>query len=297
MEKIPLIIIGIGLFLYASEYSNRYSKNNGVVTDSITDMQWQDDYSDNNDTVKKATWQDALIYCHNLSLDNRGDWRLPSIRDLKSIVDDTKSSPPLNPIFTNIVSNANYWSSSTKKSDTNYAWGVYFEGGSDTWYSKTEESYVRCVRGGYIDYESSNNINMSYVQDGTVLHITEGFANLNQAQQPIFQFNLYHDLGNNTKDAVQINTNYQSKIDFDNAFTNDILILSTSNENLESVGMEIAGKGFMSADSVNSDFSIKIRKDNIGYNLESTGSFVTDGRTIRNIVAYGIQYQDQNSSN
>jgi hypothetical protein len=42
-----------------------------------------------------------------------------------------------------------YWSSTTRASDSSYAWGVYFDVGNDYWNAKTFEYRVRCVRGGH----------------------------------------------------------------------------------------------------------------------------------------------------
>jgi len=138
-------MIGISLFLYA-EFSR---DNSGIVVDSATDLAWQDDYSDNAGKIKKATWQDALIYCHELSLGGKNDWRLPNIRELKSIVDDTKSNPAIYSIFTDVdFSFKFYWSATTIVSPSSKVWGVYFMlGGIDSMLSKTDEYSIRCVRG------------------------------------------------------------------------------------------------------------------------------------------------------
>jgi len=141
MRKTILIMIGISLFLYA-EFSRDSS---GVVADSTTGLEWQDDYSDNGGTVKSATWQDALIYCEELSLGGKNDWRLPNIRELKSIVDDTKDNPAINSVFTNVA--FSYWSATTNASDSNEAWYIFSDYGNKIWLSKTFTIHIRCVRG------------------------------------------------------------------------------------------------------------------------------------------------------
>ena len=136
-------MIGASLFLYAG-----FSRDSsGVVADSATGLAWQDDYSDNGGEIKKASWQDALVYCKELSLGGKNDWRLPNIRELKSIVDDTKYNPAINSVFTNVTSDG-YWSATTTASDSSNAWSVTFYNGYDCWNSKTYEDYIRCVRGG-----------------------------------------------------------------------------------------------------------------------------------------------------
>jgi len=143
MKKTILIIIGVSLFLYAGLNRDK----SGVVADSATGLAWQDDYSDNRGEIKKAIWQDSLIYCHDLSLGGKNDWRLPNMRELKSIIDDVKSNPAINSVFTNTTPNK-YWSATTGASVSSNAWLVDFSSGYDYWDSKTNEHYIRCVRGG-----------------------------------------------------------------------------------------------------------------------------------------------------
>jgi hypothetical protein len=57
MKKILMIVLGLSTVVMAD-----FTKSNGVVTDSATSLQWQDDYSDNGGDIKTATWQDAINY-------------------------------------------------------------------------------------------------------------------------------------------------------------------------------------------------------------------------------------------
>ena len=137
--KKTLLIMALAVCLYAGEL--------GVVLDNKTGLAWQDDYRDNAGEIKNTTWQDALVYCHELRLGGRSDWRLPNIKELRSIVDRSRFNPTIDSVFTNVVSNY-YWSSTTVVSDSSYAWFVFFEYGIDYKYIKSNKGYVRCVRGG-----------------------------------------------------------------------------------------------------------------------------------------------------
>jgi len=139
MRRFFLITVATMLWLYAGEL--------GVIEDSKTGLAWQDDYSDNAGEIKIATWQEALVYCEELSLGGRDDWRLPNIKELRSITDKSRFDPAIDSVFTNVVSDY-YWSSTTVASDSSNAWLVSFEYGIDGWYRKTNEGSVRCVRGG-----------------------------------------------------------------------------------------------------------------------------------------------------
>ncbi len=119
-----------------------YTKSGNIVTDSVTGLQWQDDA-----VATTTTWQGAIDRCEALTLDTYSDWRLPNLNELTSIVDDTKSNPSIDTtVFTNTFSNV-YWSSTTNVYSS-YAWAIPFRHGKQSFYTKTDSSYVRCVRAG-----------------------------------------------------------------------------------------------------------------------------------------------------
>ena len=67
MRTILFILIGV-----SSLMAGNFTRNiGGVVTDSRTNLEWQDDYSDNGNSIKRATWQSAIDYCENLNLDGK----------------------------------------------------------------------------------------------------------------------------------------------------------------------------------------------------------------------------------
>ncbi len=120
-----------------------YRSSKGVVYDKKTQLLWQD----NEDAKKvKKSWNDAKSYCHSLSLAGFDDWRLPSQKELRSIVDFSRYNPAIKRAFENVNSD-NYWSSITDASDVSYAWSVSFGNGNDGWNLKFLTPYsVRCVR-------------------------------------------------------------------------------------------------------------------------------------------------------
>jgi hypothetical protein len=144
-KKILLILISFSAVALAD-----FSRSSvGVVTDTKTSLQWQDDYSDNGGAVKEANWKDAIKYCNELQLDG-GGWRLPNKNELLSIVDYTKYNPAIDDSengFQNTTS-GNYWSSTTSASDTSFAWFVNFYHGYSYHNYKSYNNYVRCVRSG-----------------------------------------------------------------------------------------------------------------------------------------------------
>lgn len=126
---------------------NNYVDNgDGTVTDTMSNLVWQKD-----DDGVARNWQSALAYCENLSLAGSSDWRLPDVKELSSLVtiipsDETYYAPAISATYFP-TAKSDYWSSTTIKYSTEYAWYVRFSsGGVDTDGDKTEFRYARCVR-------------------------------------------------------------------------------------------------------------------------------------------------------
>lgn len=118
-----------------------YTDNgNGTITDNVTSLMWQ-----KQDDGTAWAWADALTYCEGLTLGGHSDWRLPNIKELSSLVDDTRHSPAIDPIFTS-TQLSNYWSSTTYASNLSVALLVAFQDGNVSYGNKTSGFYVRCVR-------------------------------------------------------------------------------------------------------------------------------------------------------
>ena len=124
--------------------AGNYTDNgDGTITDSSTGLIWQQ-----TGPSDSMIWEKALAYCEGLNLGGFSDWRLPTIKELKSLVDDSRNNPAINiSYFLNTVSSF-YWSSTTYANGTNGAWGVSFDDGGDFYYGKNSSHYVRADRGG-----------------------------------------------------------------------------------------------------------------------------------------------------
>ena len=121
----------------------------GIVTDSSTELQWQDDYSDNGGSVKNTDWTNAIAYCEALELGDYVDWRLPNKKELLSIVSYSNAIPSLDEVFAT-YSRTDYsrYFSSTTASTKSYVWHVFFNYGYSNIRLKTDSGNIRCVRGG-----------------------------------------------------------------------------------------------------------------------------------------------------
>jgi len=76
------------------------------------------------------------------------DWRLPSVSELRTIVDCSHGAPCVAPIFGPTQSAGYYWSSSSDTINPSDAWLVYFLDGSVGTTTKELNYYVQAVRGG-----------------------------------------------------------------------------------------------------------------------------------------------------
>jgi hypothetical protein len=92
------------------------------------------------------SWHPAQSYARSLALAGRSDWRLPSVRELESLLDRSKYRPEMRPEIP-FRDARSYWSSTTFGSRGNNAWIVMFDGAYVLSYYKTNCYHVRCLRG------------------------------------------------------------------------------------------------------------------------------------------------------
>jgi uncharacterized repeat protein (TIGR02543 family) len=121
----------------------------GTVTDTASSLVWQQ-----GEVVGQMLWwEEALKYCETLTLANKTDWRLPNIKELESLVDDTRESLQIDTRFFPGARAVPYWSSTTFVTDPTWAWTTPFNtGAGQARFEKNgPSSYynfgVRCVRG------------------------------------------------------------------------------------------------------------------------------------------------------
>jgi len=96
----------------------------------------------------QKTWEDAITYCEGLSLAGYTDWRLPNIKELESITDDSIYSPAIDTNYFPDANASSYWSSTTSVEYSPDAWLVFSSSGYVNSSDKSVSSYVRCIRGG-----------------------------------------------------------------------------------------------------------------------------------------------------
>lgn len=115
----------------------------GTVTDNTSGRMWQQ--SDDN---TGRNWQQAHAYCDSLTLAGHTDWRLPDIKELRGIVDNTVDYPAINGTYYPGTDSDPYWSSTSVASTPTRAWYVNFNLGYVIHQAKTVSTNVcvRCIR-------------------------------------------------------------------------------------------------------------------------------------------------------
>jgi hypothetical protein len=147
----------------------RFTDNaNGTVTDTLTGLVWLK----NANCYSRQIWYGALTSSNALANGQcglsdssaAGDWRLPNVDELESLVDLSHSNPslPAGHPFTSVQSGV-YWSSSTYANNTTFAWYVGMDGGSVNYHDKANSYYVWPVRGG----QSGSFGNLTILKSGS----------------------------------------------------------------------------------------------------------------------------------
>ncbi|MCP3903611.1 MAG: DUF1566 domain-containing protein [Planctomycetes bacterium] len=155
----------------------------GTVTDLNTALMWQK----TPDFENKLAWSAAVTHAQGLELAGHDDWRLPTLKELYSLIDFMGSQFSLTPYIDTAyfdfqydpveTKNTQYWSSTvyvgtTMQGDPT-AFGVNFADGRIKGYPKDIgffSAYVRCVRSD-TEYGVNNFVDNG---DGTVTDLASG---------------------------------------------------------------------------------------------------------------------------
>ncbi len=147
----------------------RFTDNSdGTVTDNLTGLIWlkQANYNSTAGGTGSTVWNDAVDFCKALASGMcglsdgsfAGDWRLPNVKELQSLIHYAYYNPSLpntagtgqwisGDPFTNVQSSS-YWSATTSAGNDFYAWRVYMSNGYVNYAGKTSSLYVWPVRAG-----------------------------------------------------------------------------------------------------------------------------------------------------
>jgi hypothetical protein len=123
---------GEGQSVFAAAPPNQYTAASGEVTDNYTGLIWQQADSAAGAGAAVIPWSGAAGYCASLGL-NGHTWRVPSINELATLVDEAHVGPAINKtMFPNTkygsYSNNWYWANTTYGTGS-YGWAINFDDG------------------------------------------------------------------------------------------------------------------------------------------------------------------------
>jgi len=112
------------------------------VRDLGTGLIWQRTVPD-----RTFAFDEAGAYCGQLSLAGQPGWRLPSMTELLTLIDEGAAAAPLidATAFPNTPSEA-FWTSSEFGGASGMAWQVYFDHGNGLYGLSSAQLSVRCLR-------------------------------------------------------------------------------------------------------------------------------------------------------
>ena len=126
----------------------------GTITDGRTGLIWQKcNYGNLGDNcamyesrTQEFNWKSALAACSELELADYADWRLPSVKELESIVLYNTNMPTINRTYFPNTLSRYYWTSTTVVGNSNNKWIVNFYDGDIKPEETHKELPIRCVR-------------------------------------------------------------------------------------------------------------------------------------------------------
>ncbi|MBA7633866.1 hypothetical protein ES703_41437 [subsurface metagenome] len=140
--KAFILMVAVMFFPGVDGMAGDFTDNgDGTVTDNVTCLMWQQG------EAGSMNWEDAITYCKALYLAGYTDWRLPNIKEMESITDDTLYGPAIDTTYFPDV-HGWYYSSTSGLGIYSPAWCVSFVTGHVSSHGKSNRFYVRCVRGG-----------------------------------------------------------------------------------------------------------------------------------------------------
>ncbi|WHN65088.1 DUF1566 domain-containing protein [Cysteiniphilum sp. QT6929] len=121
---------------------------NDALYDKLTGLMWGKDGS----VFGQKDWNNATSYATNLTLCGYDDWRLPTINELKSLVNYSDTVSPAHWLdlsgFSNVVG-GEYWSSTHNSLSGDTVWSVAMNFGGVQPANQTYNGYVLPVRQPY----------------------------------------------------------------------------------------------------------------------------------------------------
>ena len=130
----------------ATRYVMLTDWNSEAVLDRETGLVWEREP----ESITRV-WVGQLEDCANRRIGGRKGWRLPSMHELASLIDNTIQTNPSLPVghpFSNVLPDSEYWSATMFTGSPSRAWFVRFFTGRVFTANMGDLKLAWCVRGG-----------------------------------------------------------------------------------------------------------------------------------------------------
>jgi hypothetical protein len=114
----------------------------------MTGLRWErtPTFEASKPTAEASSFARAASYCSELIINGNASFRVPSVNELQTLVDETNPELAIDPeLFPGVGAEA-YWSTSLLADNAESAWFVNFSNGFSGTTALTTPRYVRCVR-------------------------------------------------------------------------------------------------------------------------------------------------------
>jgi uncharacterized protein (TIGR02145 family) len=168
MKKIFVCFAALAamVFIVGCGGGSSNDENNDITCTVVADKTWTDKAD------SPMSWQDAQDYCNNLTACGYSDWHLPTISELRSLIQNCPATQTGGECgvtdsclswsdcrdsacngcdgdssgkYSKLGDTDWFWSSSVRSDSSDNAWHVYFYYGA-VYGSQSGNIYVRCVR-------------------------------------------------------------------------------------------------------------------------------------------------------
>lgn len=137
------------------ETPTNYTDNkNGTITDNYTGLVWKkctQGMTGNDCKIGSPSlrlWAKARTECDDLVFAGKSDWRMPTLKELQSIVHTGVYNPAINRDYFLNTSDYPYWTSTSPAEYPASKFTVIFSDGSVYFRDSNNFAATRCVRGG-----------------------------------------------------------------------------------------------------------------------------------------------------
>jgi len=137
------------------ESPTNYTDNrDGTISDNYTGLVWikctqgmsGSDCKSGSPSLR--VWSKARTECDDLTFAGKTDWRLPTLKELQSIVNSKEYDPAINKTFFVNTTDNPYWTETSPAEYLASKFTVLFSDGSVYYKDSNNYAATRCVRGG-----------------------------------------------------------------------------------------------------------------------------------------------------